>query len=297
MLDDDALAYIIGNHSAQATSMNTYTKIVSALEISVTTFVESIAAYLPQAIGAIVLLIVGWLIARLIRSLIKKIGETLDKTYNALQERAGVREIGAKLSISTIVGRIAFWLVMLIFISAAATALGLPGLNALLRGFIVYLPNLIAAAAIVFVGYLLSGFVKDLVSAQASVLGAKHAASIAVLVQSIIIMLAALLALRQMGVDVHLIIYLIVAAAAGLFGGIGLAFGLGAAATFRNMIAAQQVIRNYEIGHKIKIGDVEGEIVEITRTAVVLDTSGGRALIPANTFNESVSTLVQKESS
>ncbi len=275
--------------------MNTYTKIVSALEVSVSTFFASVGAYLPQIAGAVILLLVGWLIARTARSLIRKIGETVDKTYSAIQERAGVKEVGAKVSISTIVGRIVFWLIMLIFISAAATALGLPGLNALLRSFIVYLPNLIAAAAIVFVGYLLSGFVKDLVAAQVSVLGAKQAASVAILVQSIVITLAALLALRQMGVDVHLIIYLIVAAAAGLFGGVGLAFGLGAAATLRNMIAAQQVSRNYTVGQNVKIGDVEGEIVEITRTSVVLETSTGRALVPANAFNESVSVLVHEE--
>ncbi len=275
--------------------MNTYTEIVSALELSVSTFFRSIAAYLPQALGAIILIVVGWLLARLIRSLITRIGTTLDKTYSALQERAGVKEIETKLSVSTIIGRIAFWLVMVIFFSAAATALGLPGLNALLGRFIFYLPNLIAAAAIVFVGYLLSGLVKNLVSAQVSVLGAKQAASIAVLVQSIVLMLALLLALRQMGVDVHLIIYLIVVAAAALFGGMGLAFGLGAAATLRNMIAAQQVTQIYEVGHKVKVGEVEGEILEITRTAVVLDTSEGRALVPAQAFTETVSILIQKE--
>ncbi|MDH3280973.1 MAG: mechanosensitive ion channel, partial [Gammaproteobacteria bacterium] len=273
-----------------------YTEIMSALEVSVTTFFTSIAAYLPQALGAIILIVVGWLLARLIRSLITKIGETLDRTYTALHERAGVKQIGPKLSISTIVARTAFWLVILIFASAAANTLGLPGVNALLGRLIYYLPSLIAAIVIVFLGYILSGFIKDLVSAQAATLGAKQAASLATLVQFIVLTLALLLALRQLGVDIHLIIYLIVAAAAGLFGGIGVAFGLGAAATLRNMIAAQQMTRHYEVGQRIRIGEVEGEIVEITRMAVVIDTAEGRALVPANTFNETVSVLVHKES-
>lgn len=275
--------------------MNTYNEIVAALQMSVTTFFTSIAAYLPQALGAIILIVVGWLLARVIRSLITKIGETLDRTYTALHERAGVKQLGAKLSISTIVARTAFWLVILIFVSAAANTLALPGVNALLGRFIYYLPSLIAAIVIVFLGYILSGFIKDLVSAQAATLGTKQAASIATLVQFIVMTLALLLALRQLGMDVHLIIYLIVAAAAGLFGGIGVAFGLGAAATLKNMIAAQQMTRHYEVGQRIRIEEVEGEIVEITRMAFVIDTSEGRALVPANAFNETVSVLVQED--
>ena len=49
------------------------------------------------------------------------------------------------------------------------------------------------------------------------------------------------------------------------------------------------------MGQRVAVGSFEGEILEITRTAVILDAEAGRTLVPARLFNENVSVLVDGE--
>ena len=70
---------------------------------------------------------------------------------------------------------------------------------------------------------------------------------------------------------------------------IALAFSLGAKTTVENLLAAQAIGRTYHEGDRIRIGDIEGRILRITRTGLIVETESGQTLIPARRFHEDIS--------
>jgi small-conductance mechanosensitive channel len=76
------------------------------------------------------------------------------------------------------------------------------------------------------------------------------------------------------------------------FGGAALAFGLGSGLSASNIISAHYLMKTYRPGQTVRIGGVQGRILEITRTDVILETPEGQVLVPARKFSEEASVLL-----
>jgi len=81
-----------------------------------------------------------------------------------------------------------------------------------------------------------------------------------------------------------------------ILGAIALAFSFGAKTTIANLLAAQSVAQSYNPGDLIRIGDIEGKILRITRTSLILETHDGQTLIPAKRFSEQESVHISTTS-
>ncbi|HSG06406.1 MAG TPA: mechanosensitive ion channel domain-containing protein, partial [Nitrospiria bacterium] len=101
--------------------------------------------------------------------------------------------------------------------------------------------------------------------------------------------------IEQIGIQVEFLTTLIFVVVGGLFGGIALAFALGARKIVGNLIASQYLLQTHSVGQIVKIGEIRGSIREITPTAVVVETPEGRVFIPASKFQEEASTLTSDE--
>ncbi|MFM1891960.1 MAG: hypothetical protein RLZ44_1037, partial [Pseudomonadota bacterium] len=110
-----------------------------------------------------------------------------------------------------------------------------------------------------------------------------------------ILTFALLLGLGQLGLDVSLFSDMVLLVVAALLAGAALAFGLGAGDAVRNIMASHYVRKAYKVGQRVRLGALEGEILELNQVAVVLGTLEGEALIPARQFLEQVSLLLEEE--
>jgi hypothetical protein len=95
-------------------------------------------------------------------------------------------------------------------------------------------------------------------------------------------------------VQVTFLVTMIAIVTGGAVLSVGLAFGLGASCLVRNLIAARDARWHYSPGQRVRVGDTEGELLEITPTVFVLATQAGRVTLPARAFHEyPVTTLDQ----
>ena len=108
-------------------------------------------------------------------------------------------------------------------------------------------------------------------------------------------MIAVVTGIDQVGVESRFLIAALTIVIAAVIGGAALAFGLGARTAVSNIIGAHYLRQTYRVGQTVRIGSVEGSIVAMTTTAVILETGGGRVLVPAKEFSEGVSVLVRSE--
>jgi small-conductance mechanosensitive channel len=184
-------------------------------------------AYLPQLLGAIVILIVGWIVAKLLESATETV---LEKTrFDMAVDRGGVRaaiaRTGSNLDPSSLVARLVFWIVFLVAILMAANALGLTAVANMFERLVAYIPNVIVAVLIIVMGMVIGEFVKDLILASVGSLSGvnpvAHVAKVAIMT------LAIFMALDQLGIARNIVVtaFTLILGAVALAA--GLAFGLG----------------------------------------------------------------------
>ena len=272
--------------------MDNYSEYSSLLTESFDNFVRTLGDYIPSLLGAAVLLLIGIGLAWVLRWLILRLGTGIDRLYH----RFG---LGSNLSlrwpVSRIISGVVFWLVILFFATAAAEVLSLPGLTEWLNKLIAFLPAVLVTLLIVVAGILLGDYVRDHVRVSAASLGLEQTELLASLIRLIILIVAVILAFEHLGLDVGVVEEIMVIAVAAFFAAIALAFGLGASLTVTNIISSHYVRKLYRIGQRIRINNIEGNILEMTPTAVILDTVDGRIVIPSKSFNEHTSILLDED--
>ena len=269
-----------------------YEQWTAALRKSFVDFVQQLADYLPSLIGAVVLTLVGWMLARLLRALIVRLVRRLDWLLGSRVVEGALRRLGVERSASEVMGGIVFWAVFLFFITAATETLGLPVIATWIGGLSYYLPRVLVGLLIVFVGLLAGNLAGDATRKAAAAAGSAYAALLGQAAELVVVLIAVVTAVEQLGIDTAFLTATITIVIGAVIGGAALAFGLGARAHVGNLIAAHYLRQVYAAGQTVRVAGVQGKIAEIMTTAVILETAEGRVLVPAEEFSEKVSVLV-----
>lgn len=248
------------------------------------TLLERLAAYLPGILAAILLLVAGWILARILRALTKRALLLVDAMLPRLGLPASVSHVRAARS-SVVAGTIVFWVVLLFFAMAATQALGLKAFTDWIAKLIDYLPTLAVGLLILAAGWLASGFAADLVQATVPRLEPGQRGMLARIVRVTILAGAILVGADQIGIRVTFLAIFVGAIAATVGGGVALAVGLGSRDYVANLIAAHHLRQAFAVGQTLRIAGHEGRLLEVTATGVILETAEGRVLVPARLFH------------
>ncbi|MDH3305850.1 MAG: mechanosensitive ion channel [Gammaproteobacteria bacterium] len=244
------------------------------------------ADYFPTVLAAVLLLVIGWIIARLARHAI----ERLAAASNSFLERTFPSGILAEARVSTLVatllGEIAFWAILVITVTIAAGIAGLGAVAKWLDRITAYLPSLIAGIAIVVAGFFLSVYIREKVAPRTATDESRQRLLLGRVAQSIVIAMALIVGLDQIGIDVALLVALFVVSVAALLGGLAASFAMGSRSHVSNLIGVRSARRYLSAGVRIRIDDIEGEILEITPTQVALTTEEGKILVPGRFIDE-----------
>lgn len=273
----------------------TYEIWLAALDNTYRELVEAAASFVPGAIGALLLLLVGWLLAAAVRASVIRFGTGLDRMFYAARDRIGQSQIELRWPISRVIAHTVYWLIIVFFLAAVSRLLGLPGLVDVFAKVLQYLPLFLVWAVAVFAVYLASGLISSGTASAARAAGLSNAELLGRLARVIVLVFAGIIAAGQIGIDVALLVNVVTIVTAVLLGGGAIAFGIGAGGVAGNLIAAQQVRRSYRVGQRVAVDAFRGEILEITNSAVVLDTEQGRTMVPARLFNEQASVLLDPD--
>jgi len=264
-----------------------------ALTAAATTIMDRALAYLPSLLGAVLLLVAGWVLARILRALTARAVLLLDALLARMTKSAGAERLRMARS-SSILGAIVFWVVVLFFVTAATHVLGLQSFTQWLARLLDYLPTLAAGVLILLGGYIVSRFLADLVRATATRLAPAQRTALAHVVQGTVLVAAVLVGADQIGIRVTFLVILVAAVLAAGVGGVTLAVGVGARDYVSNLIGAHYLRQAFSVGQRVRVAGHEGRILEVTATAVVLETDAGRVSIPARVYHEQPIVLVAR---
>ncbi|MFH0830517.1 MAG: hypothetical protein V1895_00465 [Parcubacteria group bacterium] len=193
------------------------------------TTLDSLIEFLPEILAALVVLIVGWIVAVLLGKLVRKL-LALAKVDKAL-DKVGFKQVrdetGLELSIARFVGDLIKWFLIIVSVLAAADILRLSEISGFLRSILLYFPNVVVAVVIVIIGVLVANFVQKLVVGAGKTAKLPSIPLIAAFARWSIIVFSVLASLVQLQVAASLIQILFTGIVAMIAIAGGLAFGLG----------------------------------------------------------------------
>ncbi|MEP6590883.1 MAG: hypothetical protein ABJC19_06855 [Gemmatimonadota bacterium] len=182
---------------------------------------------IPAMLIAALIMIAGYFVARQIEKWVDATLKRLD--FNRMAEAGGFREVvdrtGARLDPVHAVGKLLFWLVMLIVILLASAALGLESINEMFSIMISFIPTLISAIVIVILGMVVGEFVRGVILASAG--NVEGVPTLAKVAKGSVVVIAIFMALQQLGVGEEIVTaaFTLILGAVAL--AVGLAFGIG----------------------------------------------------------------------
>ncbi len=247
----------------------------------------------PRMLASVGLLLAGWILALLLRIFVERVSKRLlDRTRRSATVSEAVDASGVRSAIPEIMAAFVFWAVFLLFAAAAIESLGFTVVTGVLSQIAYYLPNVLGALAVTIGGVIVGKLVRRAASAGARSAGIVRADGIGQAAQGATLLIAAVIALEQIGIDAQLLVILVAVVIGVAFASAGLAFGIGATTTVGNILAAYYAAQSYNVGQVVRIGDIQGEIIRFAPNAVILSTNDGQLLVPAARFNQEASLLV-----
>lgn len=201
----------------------------TAVSDSWTAIWDRFVNFLPNLIGAMIILVIGWLLGMLVAMLIDRLSRIIG--LQTLFEKAKVEDILKKGSIekdsTALLAAVAKWIIYLVAFIAAANTLKLPDVAIFLNRILVYVPTAVAAGAILLIGLVLAHFLSNVLKGSLMAAGFTFAEVVAAIVRYSVIVFTLLAVLAQLGIAGSIINTFFIGLVAFLAIAGGLAFGLG----------------------------------------------------------------------
>ncbi|MEA5402209.1 hypothetical protein VB776_04760 [Arcicella sp. DC2W] len=242
---------------------------------------EQLFLFIPKVLGAIVLLIIGIIIAKIVTNILQK---GLEKTgFDKLGEKLNTIEIIQRfgsIKLSKLVAKMLYYFIMLVFVTAATETLGMKVLTDMVTSLVNLIPKLIASALMLLAGIMIADALKNSVTNICKSLKIDSGKLLGNIVFFFFLIIALIAALKQAGIETSLL----ESSFNLIIGGIILAFAVGYGMASKDVLA--NILSNFYSKNKFKEGQivvldgVKGEIITIDTTSITLKTGESSTVFP-----------------
>jgi len=236
-------------------------------------------------VRAIVLLIVGALLGLFLET----VGATMLRNlgFDGFADKAGVSRVLRDASrdkdqkASALAGNLIFWIVMLTFMGMAAEVLGLSTFGKMMTALAAFLPRLLGVALLLVLGLFLGQAARELIAGPTEREVTPpwwrqlHRGA-----QAVIVALTVVVALSLVGIDLRWVTWLVVILVAVVGLALALAFGVGFQGLARDLAAGFHLRTQLKAGQRLRVGEVEGQVLQLTSLYLVLQTTDGPLTLP-----------------
>lgn len=201
-------------------------------------FLNEIAISLPRILGAFLILIIGWIIARLIKRGITKLLRLIK--FNYLTEKTGIdkflQEGGSKTDSIGVLSTLVYWILMLIVIIATMNSLNLTVASTLFNQIMLYLPNIIVAIVILVIGIYLARMFSQIIKTSLTGMQEKTSGLISQITYYAILVLTVFVTLGQLNIAEEIVTSAFIILFGAICLSLALAFGLGGRDSARDFL-------------------------------------------------------------
>jgi small-conductance mechanosensitive channel len=247
-----------------------------------TELVKSFGQAIPSIIAAFTVAVVGSIVAsmlgKLITQLLSKTG--VDALADKINQIDFISSYNIKILPSRLIGKIVYYILMLVVLIIATDLLGMPAVSQLVRDLINYVPILISGVIVLLFGLVIADAVKDATATACKSLGIPSGKIIANFLFYFIFLTALISALSQAKIDTDFIksnLNILLGAAVGAF---GLGYGLASKDMMSNFLASFYSRDKIKMGDLVAIDGVKGVIIDMDNTSLALQLEESVVIIP-----------------
>ena len=242
----------------------------------------SVMKALPNILGALLILIIGWLITRLVVFILRRVLKfvKVDRLTEVINEKNIFGKTDLKFNIANVIVAFVKWIMFLVFLIVAADIMSWTIVSEEIGNLLRYLPKLFSAIALFMVGLYIANFVKKAIQGLFESFDLSGSKIISRLVFYIIAIIITITALNQAGIDTQIITNNLTIILGAFLAAIALAFGLGSREIVGDLLRSFYTRKNFAIGDKVTIDGIEGHIESIDNISLTLKNSNGKVVIP-----------------
>lgn len=249
---------------------------------SLITMGRDIASALPKIIGALIILLIGWIVTKVILFVLGKILKLakLDALSEKINEMQLLGKGGFTFDFVKIILGFVKWLLLLVFLIVAADILSWEIISTEIGNLLRYLPRLFSALALMMIGLYVGNFVKTTVKRLFDSLEFAGSNVVSNLLFYIIVIFISITALNQAGIDTTIITNNITLILGAFLLAFAIGLGLGSRDIITDLLRSFYTRRTYAVGDKIVVGEHSGTVEAIENNSLILVTKTGRYVIP-----------------
>ncbi len=253
---------------------------------SLTELSKTLMGILPSLLGAIFILLFGWLMAKLTASIVTKLLKVskFDKLADLINVSEYLKRGNIKKTPSELLGRFAYWMVMLLVLITTSETLGWEAVSKEIAKILSFLPILFSALMIFGIGVYFATMVRDFIKSAMKSLGMSIGNMISNLVFYLLIILITLTALEQSGVDTSILTSNLLIVMGSVLLAMAISYGFASHKIFSNILAGLFSKRMYRIGQVIEIDGVRGKVIDMSNIAITIQAEGEKVVIPTHEF-------------
>jgi len=251
---------------------------IEKLVQSFTNMADSVVAAAPKVAIGIVLAILALVVAKIVETVLRAVLTRIE--FDRMVGKVGIdrslQRLGIRQQLTTVLPRLAYFLVLMLLTQTAVDALGLDAISGAIEAFFSYLPNIVAALLLLILGSAVGQFAGQTVEQSAESSGIDFAPALGKLISGVILFVCGMMAIAQLKIDTDIvrIVTSFVLGAAAL--GFGLSFGLGTRDIVRNVAAGFYARKVLEVGKHMEVAGQQGVLTAITATHVILTSEQGQ---------------------
>lgn len=243
---------------------------------------QSFVQALPNILGAILILVVGWLFTKLIIFLLRKLLQVskIEKFSDIIKEKKLLGKVNFSFQITDVIIGFVKWFLYLIILVVASDAMNWDIVSTEVSKLLMYLPVLFSSLALFMIGLYIANFVKKVIQGLFDSLDLRGSKIISSLVFYIILIIVTVTSLNQAGIETELITNNLTLVLGAFLATFVIAFGLGSREIIADLLKTFYLRKTYEVGQKIKLNDISGEIESIENLSMTIKTERGKVVIP-----------------
>lgn len=275
--------------------METITGIKELMLESVNQMATNIASIGPKIIFAVLILLVGWIITKIVAYALKRTLNfaKVDKLTEVINEKNLFGKSDLKFNVTNVIVAFVKWILYLVVLIIASDVMDWKIVSIEIGNLLRYLPRLFSAIALFMVGLYIANFIKNAIQGVFESFDLKGEKIISALVFYVIIITITITALNQAGINTEIITNNLTIILGSFLLTISIGFGFGSREVIKSLLFSYYTKKNFEIGQSISIDDISGEIVSIDNICISVKIKNDIVVIP---IKELVDKRVTKKS-
>ena len=251
---------------------------------------EMIISFVPKFFASLLILIIGWIVAKIIQKASNKFFELIG--INKLSTKAGIENflISAEFpgNLSYIFSRILFWTVLLIFVLPISDILGFTFFANLVNIGLAYIPNIFLAMLIILIGSWAAKLLSGMIRGSSVRLGVEYSEVLGTIVNIGVLIITFVIALSQLNIDATILANILLLVIGAFAIGLAISIALGSKDLVKNIISGVYIGKNIKTGSTVRIKDMTGTLIDIGPVISTIEVDDKKVKVNNSSFMENI---------